>query len=70
MIFSKYHATKLSKGGDMEDEKQRQTTFRLSDSDHMSMKILAAKERKTIQELILLALDKAFPGWRKKATKD
>ena len=49
----------------MSDEKVKQTTFRLSDADHRDLKILAAKERKTIQELILEALDKVFPGWRK-----
>ena len=38
-----------------------QTTFRLSESDHQNLKILAAKEKKTIQELILLALDKVSP---------
>lgn len=51
----------------MAKEKQRQTTFRLSDTDHRDLKILAAKERKTIQELILTALDKVFPNWRKNA---
>jgi hypothetical protein len=64
LTISKYLGTKFSKGGGMEVEPQRQTTFRLSETDHMNMKILAAKERKTIQELILTALDKAFPGWR------
>lgn len=49
----------------MPEEKQKQTTFRLSESDHQDLKILAAKERKTIQELILTALDKVFPNWRK-----
>lgn len=49
----------------MSEEKQKQTTFRLSESNHQSLKILAAKERKTIQELILIALDKVFPDWRK-----
>lgn len=49
----------------MPEEKQKQTTFRLSESNHRDLKILAAKERKTIQELILIALDKVFPGWRK-----
>lgn len=48
----------------MSDEKQKQTTFRLSETDHQSLKILAAKERKTLQELILIALDKVFPSWR------
>ena len=49
----------------MESEKLKQTTFRLSESDHQNLKILAAKEKKTIQEIILLALDKVFPNWRK-----
>lgn len=49
----------------MSEEKLRQTTFRLTEAEHQSLKILAAKERKTIQELILEALDKAFPNWRK-----
>lgn len=48
----------------MAADDQKQTTFRLSGNDHRDLKILAAKERKTIQELILQALDKAFPGWR------
>lgn len=52
-------------GGVMPDEKMKQTTFRLSEADHQCLKILAAKERKTIQELVLEALDKVFPHWRK-----
>ena len=48
----------------MPDEKMKQTTFRLSETDHQCLKILAAKERKTIQELVLEALDKVFPHWR------
>lgn len=49
----------------MSEEKQKQTTFRLSELEHQNLKILAAKERKTINELIMIALDKAFPDWRK-----
>ena len=49
----------------MPDEKMKQTTFRLSETDHQCLKILAAKERKTIQELVLEALDKVFSHWRK-----
>lgn len=51
-------------GGEML-EKQKQTMFRLSETDHQNLKILAAKEKKSIQELILTALDKVFPNWRK-----
>lgn len=50
----------------MEEKKLKQTTFRLSEDDHQNLKILAAKEKKSIQELILTALDKVFPNWRKK----
>lgn len=49
----------------MPSEKTKQTSFRISEEEHQSLKILAAKEKKTIQELILLALDKVFPNWRK-----
>lgn len=56
-------------GGEMEQKKQIQTSFRLSENDHRDLKILAAKERKSIQELILTALDKMFPGWRKEGAK-
>lgn len=45
---------------------QKQTMFRLSEEDHTSLKVLAAKEKKTLSEIILQALDKAFPGWRHK----
>lgn len=48
----------------MAEEKPKQTIFRLSESDHQRLKILAARERKTLSELILEALDKVFPGWR------
>lgn len=50
-------------------EKEKQANFRLSSSDHVSLKILAAKEQKTLGELILIALDKAFPGWRREPQK-
>lgn len=53
----------------MEQKKQIQTSFRLSENDHRDLKILAAKERKSIQELILTALDKMFPSWRKEGAK-
>lgn len=53
----------------MSNERLKQTTFRLSEAEHQCLKILAAKERKTLQELILLALDKVFLGWRNEAQK-
>ncbi len=52
------------------EERSKQTTFRLSEKDHQFLKILAAKERKSIQELVLLALDKTFLDWRKNKEND
>lgn len=49
----------------MSEERTKQTLFRLSEAEHQKLKILAAKEKKTIQEIIIEALDKAFPDWRK-----
>lgn len=48
----------------MEPEKIKQISFRVREAEHQALKILAAREKKTIQEIILLALDKTFPGWR------
>lgn len=48
----------------MTEERQKQTTFRLTETEHQDLKILAAKEKKTLSELIIEALDKVFPGWR------
>ena len=48
----------------MPEDKLKQTTFMLKEANHQALKILAAKERKSIQDLILTALDKMFPGWR------
>ena len=50
----------------MTSDKQKQTQFRLTEDDHRNLKILAAKEKKTLSEIILKALDTAFPGWRKR----
>jgi hypothetical protein len=38
----------------------------MAEEEHHQLKILAAKEGKTIKELIYMALDKLFPDWRKK----
>ena len=54
----------------MAEKKQIQTSFRLSEDDHQDLKILAAKERKSLQELILFALDKVFPNWRTSREKE
>ena len=38
----------------------------VTEEEHRQLKILAAKEGKTIKELLLEALEKLFPDWRKK----
>ena len=47
------------------DEKQKQIPFRLLESEHTGLKVLAAKKRKSVQQILYEALDKAFPGWRR-----
>ena len=46
------------------DKKEISFTVRLATETHRNLKILAAKEGKTIKECLMEGLDKAFPGWR------
>lgn len=39
-------------------------TVRVSEEERQNLKILAAKEKRTLKALIFEAFDKAFPGWR------
>ena len=55
----------ISKKGGAVDEKQKQIPFRLLESEHTGLKVLAAKKRKSVQQILYEALDKAFPGWRR-----
>lgn len=48
----------------MAEKQIRQTSFRLDENEHQALKFLAVKEKKTLQELLVAALDKAYPGWR------
>lgn len=50
----------------MSDKKNAQMAFRLTEDERRALKILAAKEGKTMQAIIFEALDKTFPGWRDK----
>lgn len=49
-------------GGTLE---RKRINFDVSEEEHRQLKILAAKEGKTIKELLLEALEKLFPNWRK-----
>ena len=39
--------------------------FDVTEEEHRQLKMLAAKEGKTVKELLLEALEKLFPNWRK-----
>ena len=43
---------------------RKHVNFPVTDEEHRQLKILAAKEGKTIKELLLEALEKLFPNWR------
>lgn len=44
---------------------RKHVNFPVTEEEHRQLKILAAKEGKTIKELLLEALEKIFPNWRK-----
>ncbi|WP_299393894.1 ribbon-helix-helix domain-containing protein [uncultured Desulfovibrio sp.] len=44
---------------------RKHVNFPVTEEEHRQLKILAAKEGKTIKELLLEALEKLFPNWRK-----
>lgn len=44
---------------------EKRVSFPISEEEHKQLKILAVKEGKSIKELLLEALEKSFPGWRK-----
>lgn len=41
----------------------KQLSIRVSEEEHRNLKELAEREKRTIKALLLIALDKAFPGW-------
>lgn len=43
---------------------RKHINFPVTEEEHRQLKILAAKEGKTIKELLLEALEKLFPNWR------
>lgn len=40
-------------------------TIRISEGEFKRLKELAVKEQRTIKALVLIALDKTYPDWRK-----
>lgn len=53
----------------MKPENSKQVLFRVTENEKVSLKIRALKEKMTVQEMILKALDKVFPGWREEHNK-
>lgn len=46
------------------EEKEVTLTIRIPKDLHRKVKMLAAREAKTIKDCILESLDEKFPGWR------
>lgn len=44
---------------------RKHVNFPVTEEEHRQLKILAAKEGKSIKELLLEALEKLFPNWKK-----
>lgn len=44
---------------------RKRVNFDVTEEEHRQLKMLAAKEGKTVKELLLEALEKIFPNWRK-----
>ena len=48
----------------MEKEKESRVSFRVTEEEHHKLKVLAAKERKTLKGLLFEALERMFPNWK------
>lgn len=62
LIFGSYEYKNQEQGGRLE---RKRINFDVSEEEHRQLKILAAREGKAIKELLLEALEKIFPNWRK-----
>jgi hypothetical protein len=60
--FGSYEYMNQNKGGFLE---RKRVNFDVTEEEHRQIKVLAAKEGKTVKELLLDALEKLFPNWRK-----
>ena len=52
----------FSEGGVMQ---RKNVAFPVTEDEHAKIKQLAAKQRRTIKQLILDALDKLYPNWNR-----
>lgn len=48
---------------------RKHVNFPVTENEHRQLKMLAAKEGKSIKELLLEALEKLFPNWRNEKTE-
>ena len=48
----------------MKDKDQYRMGIALNEKERRDIKMLAAKEDKSLKRLVMHALDAAFPGWR------
>lgn len=44
-------------------------TFKISEDEKKALRILAAKEGKSLKDFLFLLLDRQFPNWREEANK-
>lgn len=44
---------------------RKHVNFPVTEDEHKKLKMLAAQEGKTIKELLLAALERVFPNWKK-----
>ncbi|MEG2173135.1 MAG: hypothetical protein RRY29_07720 [Desulfovibrionaceae bacterium] len=44
---------------------RKHVNFPVTEEEHRQLKMLAAKEGKSMKELLLEALEKLFPNWKK-----
>lgn len=51
------------------DRYSKAVGLKVSEDEHQKLKMLAAKEKRTIKAVIFEALDKVFPNWREGETK-
>lgn len=49
---------------------RKNVAFPVSEDEHAKIKQLAAKQRRTIKQLILEALNKLYPGWNGEEKED
>ena len=52
------------------DRYSKAVGLKVSEDEHQKLKMLAAKEKRTIKAVIFEALDKVLPDWRKEETKE